>query len=222
MMNHSTRVMRRPRRTHHRLAIAGIITVICHAFLTRTMSAVNPQHGKSVGLHHSETPRHGGVFAALLATIMLLAAACSGSPGNHVAQHGSTATQRSTSTQRSGALAFSGCMRSNGVPNYPDPTSSGGIPKETAQQLGVSSSLLQAAGRACQHLLTSGGGMTQAYVQHLIARELRVSRCMRAHGVTGFPDPGSDGHFPDGPLHRAENTPEYQAAQSGCWALGAP
>jgi len=103
--------------------MAGVITAICRAFLARTLAAMNPRHGKSMAPHHGETARHGGVFAALLAIIALLAAACSGSPGSHVAQPGST------TTQSNGALAFSQCMRSYGVPNWPDPNSSGGIPK---------------------------------------------------------------------------------------------
>jgi hypothetical protein len=182
MMNHSTRVMRRPQR--------------------------------------------GWPPAAVIATaaLALLAAGCSGSPGSHVAQAGSTATQSNSSSnppaesaQGNAALAFSGCMRSHGVPNYPDPTSGGGIPKKTLQQLGVGSSQYQAATQACQRLLPNGGsGMTQALVQQMRARTLRYARCMRAHGVTNFPDPGSDGHYPDPLLHRAENSPQFQAASLTC------
>jgi hypothetical protein len=54
---------------HHRLAIAGVITAICHAFPARALAAMHRHHGKSMGLHHGETSRHGGVFAALLAAI---------------------------------------------------------------------------------------------------------------------------------------------------------
>ena len=42
-------------------------------------------------------------------------------------------------------VAFSRCMRSNGVTNYPDPDSSGVIPKESSQQLGVTISKFQSA-----------------------------------------------------------------------------
>lgn len=149
---------------------------------------MNPDHGKSMGLHHGETARHGGVFAALLAAIALLAAACGGSPGSHVAQRGSTATQSN------GVLAFSRCMRSRGVPNFPDPTGSGSIPKETAQQLGVSSSQYQAAQRACQHLLPNSGGLSQADVQQAWSSTLNFARCMRSHGVPDWPDPTNDGN----------------------------
>jgi hypothetical protein len=53
----------------------------------------------------------------------------------------------------------------------------------------------------------------------LIARELKVAQCMRAHGVTNFPDPGSDGHFPDAALHRAEHSRKFQAANRACSQL---
>ena len=49
-------------------------------------------------------------------------------------------------------------MRSNGVLNFPDPPSSGLVPKADAQQLGVSGSQLQAAQRACQRLYPTNGG----------------------------------------------------------------
>src|SRR5579862_8700091 len=64
----------------------------------------------------------GAVIAA--AGLALLAAACGGSPGSHVAQLGSTATATSTSSSnlpttstQIGTLAFANCMRSHGVPN---------------------------------------------------------------------------------------------------------
>jgi hypothetical protein len=177
---------------HHRPALAGVITAICRAFLAATLSAMNPHRGTSMGPHHGETARHGGVFAALLAAIALLAAACGGSPGSHAAQRGSTATQSS------GALAFSRCMRSRGVPNFPDPTGSGGIPKETEQQLGISSSQYQAAHRACAHLLPNSGGPTQAQIQQDMNGMWEFARCMRSHGVTDWPDPTTDpGGYPN-------------------------
>src|SRR6266567_4556768 len=100
--------------------------------------------------------------AAIIATaaLALLAAACSGSPSTGSGgspNAGGPANSPSTNSQK--ALAFSHCMRARGVPNYPDPGSSGGIVKETAQQLGVSNSQLQAALNACGHLLPNTGNI---------------------------------------------------------------
>jgi hypothetical protein len=156
-------------------------------------------------------PRTARTAAAIIATavLALLAAACGGSAGSHAAQHGST-----------GALALSRCMRSHGVLKYPDPTSSGQIPKPLAAAAAqeVSSSQLQVAARACQHLMPNGGsGMTAAQVQQMKAQALRFSRCIRAHGFPNYPDPGSDGREPD-PASVGINdaTPKFQAALKAC------
>jgi hypothetical protein len=129
-----------------------------------------------------------------------------------------SASPRSTDTQK--ALAFSRCMRAHGIARFPDPGSGGTLPKETPQQLGVGSSQYQHADAACRHLLPNGGGgQTQAQLRQLIARELKVAACMRAHGDSGFPDPDSDGHFPDAALHRAERSPTFHTANKACLHL---
>lgn len=99
--------------------------------------------------------------------------------------HGSTGT--------TGLLAYSSCIRSHGVPNFPDPTGSGGIPKETAQQLGVSQSQLQAAQNNCKYLLPAGGSLSGQANQTITVEQqqyyLKVAACMHAKGVTNFPEP---------------------------------
>jgi hypothetical protein len=161
--------------------------------------------------------------AAILATagLALLATACGGSTGGHVAQLGSTTTTTSsppgTSAQQAGALAFARCMRSHGVPNYPDPTRSG-LVKESLQQLGVGRARFQTAQTACNHLLPNGGsGPSPAQVQQARAQALSFSRCVRAHGVPNFPDPGSDGRIPD-PASAGINqgSPKFEAANQAC------
>jgi hypothetical protein len=94
-------------------------------------------------------------------------------------------------------------MRSNGVPNYPDPNSNGNLAKGNAQAFGVSTAQYQAAERACQHLVPSGGSasLTQclmtgdcprSVVQPALEEGLKFARCMRSHGVTNWPDPTVD------------------------------
>ncbi|HEY7261151.1 MAG TPA: hypothetical protein VH589_06660 [Trebonia sp.] len=97
-------------------------------------------------------------------------------------------------------------MRSNGVPDYPDPDGSGQLPKGDAQQFGVNSTQYQAAQRACQHLLPTGGSLQQqdhqcmqnsdcppALVRLMMTGDLKLARCMRSHGVPNFPDPTNGG-----------------------------
>jgi len=80
-------------------------------------------------------------------------------------------------------------MRSHGVSKLPDPDSSGAIPKESLQQLGVSSTVFQAAQNACQHLLPNGSESSQAWDQQTMSALWRFARCVRSHGVSNWPDP---------------------------------
>ena len=99
-------------------------------------------------------------------------------------------SSQSTNTQK--ALAYSRCMRSHGVPSYPDPTSSGVIPKVSSEEL--NSPQFQAAARACQRLLPPGTDdmFPPGEVQQLLIGMLRFSQCMRSHGVPNWPDPTTD------------------------------
>jgi hypothetical protein len=89
------------------------------------------------------------------------------------------------------ALAFTRCMRAHNVPSYPDPSGTGGVPKENAQQLGVTDTQLQAATQVCGHLLpgSSAGGPTAAEVRQEWNGMLAFARCMRSHGIQNWPDP---------------------------------
>jgi hypothetical protein len=113
---------------------------------------------------------------AASAGLLLMASACGGSPSS---------TGRAGGSANSPLLAYAGCMRSHGVPNFPDPGGNGAIPKMTSQQLGVSDSQFQAAQGACAHLLQP----TEAEVAQVMSGMLDFARCMRSHGVPNWPDP---------------------------------
>jgi hypothetical protein len=151
--------------------------------------------------------------AVAVAALALFAAGCGGGGSAGVAsvassttnaQGGSSSSNSSpAAAQGNGALAFSRCVRSNGVPNYPDPTGNGNLPKGNAQAFGVSTSQYQAAEQACGHLLTSGGSasLTQclmtgdcprSVVQPALEEGRTFAQCMRSHGVTNWPDPTVD------------------------------
>jgi hypothetical protein len=90
------------------------------------------------------------------------------------------------------ALAFSRCMRAHGLPNFPDPSSNGhGIQLSVGPSSGVNpqAPAFQAAQKACQHLMPGGGPTSGHPSAQDKAQMLQVSQCMRAHGITGFPDP---------------------------------
>ena len=111
-------------------------------------------------------------------------------------------------------------MRSNGVPNWPDPSTNGVFDKAklTSQQLGASTAKVQAAQGACRHLLPNGGsGPTAAQVQQAKAQALRFSQCVRAHGVPNFPDPDSTGRIPDpATVGIDQGSPKFRAANQAC------
>jgi hypothetical protein len=158
------------------------------------------------------------------AGLALLAAGCGGSPKSHVAQLGSTVRQTRSSTKppaastlRGDEVAFARCMRSHGVTKYPDPTTTG-LVKESVQQLGVSSSRFQTAQTACRQLLPNGGSPPSvAWVQQVRALSLHFAQCVRRHGVTGFPDPASDGRIPDpATVGINQGSPKFEAANQAC------
>ena len=134
-------------------------------------------------------PRPARTAAAIIAAtaLALLAAACGGSPSS--TGSGGSSNAGGAANQRD--VAYSHCMRSHGVPNFPDPRGSGGVPKETAQQLGVSNSQLQAAQNACQHLLPNTGNIDDdpAALHQWWTQMLHFARCMHSHGVPNWPDP---------------------------------
>ena len=90
------------------------------------------------------------------------------------------------------ALKYSQCMRANGVPNFPDPSSGGGFQFASGSGIDPSSPAYQSARAKCQKLLPAGpappGTNTHPSGQWL-AHMVKVAQCMRAHGVPDFPDP---------------------------------
>jgi hypothetical protein len=143
------------------------------------------------------------IAAAIIAAanLALLAAACSsGSPSST----GSSDPPDAGGSAPPSAVAFASCMRSHGVPNFPDPSGSGALPKTSPQHLHVSSSRFQTAQRACRHLLPStvnnsslqqcetAGICSRAETQLMLNGGLRFAGCMRSHGVPKWPDPTAD------------------------------
>ncbi len=122
--------------------------------------------------------------------LLLLAAGCGG---------GSSRTA-ATTARVSGPLALSNCMHSHGVPNFPDPNSSGQIPKRQILAAGPSSPQFQSAERVCARRWPYGGSPGQnpglpAQSPARTAAMLAFARCIRSHGFPNFPDPTSSGEL---------------------------
>jgi hypothetical protein len=158
-------------------------------------------HQKSeLGLKWRRRLRRAGVMAGVVLAGGLAVAACGGGPSTPGVATGSTTTTAATSaggsTHATGLLAYSSCMRSHGVPNFPDPTSSGGINNKRAvvsALQAVSTAQANSAQNACQHLLPPGGSLSGRAIQTVTAQDqqyyLNAVACMRSHGITNFPDP---------------------------------
>jgi len=140
------------------------------------------------------------ILTSSVAAFSLLAAGCGGrvSPAGVASVPSSTTTAPTRPTQRS-LVAFSQCMRSNGVPSFPDPQRyAGGNVKLTIHNYGSGTAHFNAALSACNHLLPSGPGGSQETAQQLhkqLEDELSFARCMRSHGVARFPDPTAQGEL---------------------------
>jgi hypothetical protein len=147
-------------------------------------------------------PRAARTAAAIIAAaaLALPAAACGSSPSSTGSGSSSTAGRSANSSNAGGSanaqlVAFSRCMRSHGVPSFPDPQAGASNAKfPSAPQLRVSSSQLSTAENACQRLLPVGidDQFPPAEVPLLLRGMLPFARCMRSHGVPNFPDPAAD------------------------------
>ena len=123
-----------------------------------------------------------GLLTALLAGTALLAAACG---GGSVGGAGSSPYAK--------ALAYVQCMRSNGVPNFPDPRQFAGGNVKLAIHGTPSTPKVRSALNACGHLLPAGRAQVEQETRQQLADELSFARCMRSHGVGDFPDPKAQG-----------------------------
>lgn len=156
-----------------------------------------------------------------LVGLSLLVSACGGSSKGHVAQPGSA---------QETALAFSRCMRSHGVPNFPDPDSQGNYPPQSSASAQAKHASLSAQD-ACKHLLARGGSAgTPQDRRDKFAFALQVAGCLRAHGYPNFPDPTVSSQGTSQDLNGAgidTSSPQFQAVETACEtharkALGLP
>jgi hypothetical protein len=151
------------------------------------------------------TPPRARLLTAAALLSGVLVAGCGGSvPSPTVARLGGTGTSGSTaavaggapgsgpsspSTLGSDALAYAKCMRASGVPGFPDPKPGGGFLFHANRGL-VSSPAFKAAQAKCHKLMPGGGPpSTTNPSPQTLARFLKIARCMRAHGISNFPDP---------------------------------
>ena len=153
----------------------------------------------------SDTPhcaRRGAVIALALTCCALAIAACGSS---------SKSTTTAGSSPAAAGFKFSACMRSHGVPNFPDPTSNGPGPGPTVH-VDKHSPAFQNAQQACGSLQAA---IAEAKPRPTRARQLRQAECMRTHGVPNYPDPLPRGGY-NIPSGINPQSPAFQRAQNAC------
>jgi hypothetical protein len=151
--------------------------------------------------------------------LTLAASACGGSTGGSVAQLSTTSGANGPRSRD--PQTYSACMRSHGVPNFPDPGSTGQIrldPRKLAESgIDVDSPRFKRAARACLRLQPKGARATAR--QPTAAQQqamLRFARCMRSHRVPNFPDPQPGGALDLAQKVAAPNSPQFKATEHTC------
>ncbi len=138
------------------------------------------------------------IAAAALLSVAVAVAGCGGSSSPSVAHLSTGKGPSSASPEGGGAspesparlegamIAFAKCMRASGVPNFPDPNSSGGF---SVRGIDPGSPSVTAARAKCRRFMPPGPGSGPPPSPRTLARFLNIARCMRQHGVHDFPDP---------------------------------
>jgi hypothetical protein len=126
-------------------------------------------------------PLRRALAVALATASCAVAVAACGSSGK--------SSQGASSSHYAAGLRFADCMRSHGVPNFPDPGPGGGI--QINGGINPQSPAFQSAQQACSKLLPGGGPHGGPASESRKLELLQLARCMRNHGVSSFPDPTS-------------------------------
>ena len=156
----------------------------------------------------------GRVLATLAVGVALVATGC-------VEGGGSPHASRPAVHQE--LVAFAHCMRSHGVPDWPDPLPQGGFPRTGDGQ--NSGPLAKAAMSTCQHLLPPVPAVSAAQRARELAQDLKWVRCMRSHGFPGFSDPSVRPHAGIvifAPAGFDPGSPQAQAAAKACKRFEGP
>jgi hypothetical protein len=149
------------------------------------VDAMNDDDGSGLRGRPGWLRLRAGALAAAVSGVTLLAAACGGSSA--------TANTFAPGATHAQSVAFAKCMRANGVPGFPDPNGQGVFNNAQVQAL-TNGPQGDSALHQCRSVLPNAGtGLTvtqiQAIQQQNLHNAVKAAICMRAHGITNFPDP---------------------------------
>lgn len=172
------------------------------------------------GMNRRRVTVRGAALAASLAVLALLAAGCGGSKAPSVASVAATTTASQPSPGQAGmaqAVKWAACMRSHGLPSFPNPTAvrGGGVHINVLPAMATSAAFATAS-RSCEKLQPAPTPPSAAQLAPIVKHLLALARCMRQHGVPNFPDPTSGGAFHLSGLGIDKNSPTVVAAVKTC------
>jgi hypothetical protein len=158
------------------------------------MQTAPPTNTSPLSPARTRSRRARPIAAAAIASVALLAAGCGAS-----SPAGPTAASPASFT--TAAFKYASCIRDHGLSSFPDPSMTDHDGQQVAY-LATPSSLVaspafKTANTVCQKILTPVLDTTPNLAaqatreQHLAA----FAKCMRSHGVPGFPDPTSQGQL---------------------------
>lgn len=126
-------------------------------------------------------------------------------------------------------LAYARCIRAHGVPDFPDPSATGGL--VIPNSINPQSPAFESAQQACAELGSPPGQGRGSTSDSAKLRLLALAECMRAHGVPSFHDPtdsppppsggnaiGGDGWWLSLGTPQEQRSPAYRKAAGPCGA----
>ncbi len=143
----------------------------------------------------------------------------SGSGGNEQHSEAAIAGPGGPEAQKK-MVAFAQCMRSHGVPDFPEPSEGHLLIKGNSKNgLNPGSPQFRSAMKAC-HSLAPAPKISPQQTAAMQAQALKFSACMRSHGVPNFPDPKFEGGGVQLQIKRGSGidpqASQFQAAQKAC------
>ena len=165
--------------------------------------------------------RDAGAIGVMVAIIAFSGAACSNnSPSPAVASvtADSSTPSASTSASKQDPVAFAQCMRTNGVPNFPDPQSGH---SSLPQGIDPNSAAFKAANDKCkQYLGAEQGNTPPRQDKWSVSDKLKYAQCMRDNGLPSFPDPDKNGGLEPFGNGIDPNSTQYKNAEKACSKYG--
>lgn len=136
------------------------------------------------------------LWRSLVAIVLVVAVGCTAIPGgtSESTLLPTTTTTTTTVAGDAAAAAYAACLRSEGIEVDDIPIDAYGRPMLDAinKQLDYSDRETVTAVSNCAGILSEGAldlGFDEGYRQEVVEQLAAFSRCVRARGVDGFPDP---------------------------------